>query len=167
MFKRLLNLPNLLKNRSYFLFGPRATGKSFLIKAQFSKEVPILDLLNTELYLRLKTRPGELASIIAGINPTASKIIIDEVQRIPELLNEVHRLIENDQKIFLLTGGSARKLKRSHANMLGGRARKASMFPLSFAEIPNFNLSHYLHHGGLPLVYQSDEPIEDLYGYVE
>lgn len=167
MYTRILDLPKLLNKRSYFLFGPRSTGKSSLIKAQFPKEVPLIDLLDSALYLRLTNRPSDLASIIAGHNPTAKLAVIDEVQRIPELLNEVHRLIENDNILFLLTGSSARKLKRSHANMLGGRARTVSIFPLTSFEIPDFNLSRYLQFGGLPMIYLSEEPLEDLYGYVE
>lgn len=167
MYPRILNLPNLLKNRSSFLFGPRATGKSCLIRAQFSTDTPVLDLLETKLYLRLKKSPEDLASVIAGKNSHASIVVIDEVQRIPELLNEVHRLIEKDGTLFLLTGSSARKLKRTHANMLGGRARTISLFPLTYAEITDFQLMRYLQYGGLPLVYQSDDPLEDLYGYVE
>jgi predicted AAA+ superfamily ATPase len=163
---RILNLHNLLKKKSYFLFGPRATGKTSLIKAQIPPEIPLLDLLNSELYLRLTTNPALLESIIYGLNPSATIVVIDEVQRVPQLLNEVHRLIENKKIAFLLTGSSARKLKRNQANLLAGRARQADLFPLTSFEIPEFNLQRYLQFGGLPMVYQSDEPLEDLYAYV-
>jgi predicted AAA+ superfamily ATPase len=165
-YPRLLNLPNLLKKRSFFLFGPRATGKTSLIKTQFSADIPYVDLLNNDLYLRLSENPGELRSVIRGYQADASMAIIDEVQRIPDLLNEVHRLMENENITFLLTGSSARKLRRNQANLLGGRAREAALFPLTSAEIPHFDLERYLLCGGLPIVYQSEEPFEDLLSYV-
>jgi uncharacterized protein len=164
-FKRLLQIANLLKNKSYFLFGARATGKSSLIKDQFPVNTPVIDLLKHSFYLRLSTNPGELESIIKGYD-SHKIVIIDEVQRVPELLNEVHRLIESDGIHFLLTGSSACKLRRNQANLLGGRARQAELFPLSSQEIPDFNLKRYLHYGGLPMIYLSDDPIEDLHAYV-
>lgn len=167
MFPRVLYLPNLLKNKSYFLFGPRATGKTSLIEAQFPSGVLILDLLESELYLRLFTNPGLLESIIFEFNPQAKIVVIDEVQRIPAILNEVHRLIEKKKIIFLLTGSSARKLKRNQANLLAGRARQAELFPLTTAEIPNFNLEKYFQVGGLPMMYLSDAPLDDLHAYVD
>lgn len=92
--------------------------------------------------------------------------MLDEIQRIPELLNEVHRLIEKRHLHFLLTGSSARKLKKQGINLLAGRARQAELFPLTFHEIPNFQLQRYLTYGGLPMIYLSDEPQEDLEAYV-
>ena len=92
--------------------------------------------------------------------------VIDEIQRVPELLNEVHRLIENKQIQFLLTGSSAQKLKRQGVNLLAGRARQAELYPLTYHELSNFNLQHYLQYGGLPMVALSDEPKEDLNAYV-
>lgn len=165
-FTRVLNLPALLEEKSYFLFGPRATGKTSLIEVQFSSSVPILDLLESDLYFRLSGNPGLLESIILGHDPNATKVVIDEVQRIPEILNEVHRLIEKRKIAFLLTGSSARKLKRNHANLLAGRARQAELFPLTTAEIPEFNLERYLQYGGLPMIYLSNNPLDDLYAYV-
>ena len=164
-YKRFLNLPALLEKKSYFLFGPRATGKTSLIRNQFPKCVPVLDLLEGELYLRLSTAPGDLESIILGYGEP-SIVIIDEVQRIPGILNEVHRLIEKAGINFLLTGSSARKLRHNQANLLAGRARQAELFPLTSTEIPEFNLERYLQYGGLPMVYQSDAPIDDLHAYV-
>lgn len=93
-------------------------------------------------------------------------VVIDEIQRVPELLNEIHRLIENKQTRFLLTGSSARKLKCQGVNLLAGRQRQAELFPLSYYELENFNLSKYLQNGGLPIVVLSDEPEEDLDAYV-
>ncbi len=82
------------------------------------------------------------------------------------IIDEVHRLIEKNQIRFLLTGSSARKLRYNQANLLAGRARQAELFPLSYTEIPHFDLNRYLHYGGLPMIYQSDEPIDDLHAYV-
>ena len=102
---RLLNLPNLLKKKSFFLFGPRATGKTTLIKTQFGKDVPYLDLLDNALYLRLLEKPTDLYSVIQGKHSRIPCVIIDEVQRIPDILNEVHRLIEREKLSFLLLPG--------------------------------------------------------------
>lgn len=99
--------------------------------------------------------------------PEHSWVVIDEVQRIPLLLNEVHRLIEEQHIHFLLTGSSARKLRQRSVNLLAGRARELNLFPLTTAEIPNFDLLRYLQFGGLPAIYQSDDPAEDLYAYVD
>lgn len=164
-YTRILDLDKLLKKKSFFLFGPRASGKTTLIHAQLAPNVPILDLLETELFLRLTNNPGDLESILCAYEDH-SLVVIDEVQRIPDLLNEVHRLIEKKQIRFLLTGSSARKLKYNQANLLAGRARQAELFPLCFPEITDFDLERYLHVGGLPMVYLSDEPRDDLNAYV-
>lgn len=168
-FKRILNLNKILEKKSLFLLGPRATGKSFLIEKQLSTKAIIFNLLHSELYLRLSTRPWELESIVeAKIEEKQPKfIVIDEIQKIPQLLDEVHRLIESRHWKFLLTGSSARKLKRGHANLLAGRAWTAHLYPLSYAEIPAFNLDHYLRYGGLPAIYQSNDPDEDLHAYIQ
>ncbi len=162
--KRCLNLVELLQKKSFFLFGPRATGKTTLIKRQLAKSARILDLLNSRIYLRLSSAPHDLETLI---EPDRDKIIvIDEIQRIPELLNEVHRLIEDKKIRFLLTGSSARKLRRGKVNLLAGRAWNAELFPLIRKEIPNFDLERYLRLGGLPAVYLSDYPEEELDAYV-
>lgn len=164
IIQRLLNLPGLLKRKSYFLFGPRATGKSFLVRQQL-KDIPVINLLRSDLFLRLSANPTEIESIIKAY-PQHDTVVIDEVQRIPMLLNEVHRLIEEDQIKFLLTGSSARKLREKGVNLLAGRAREAKLFPLTSHEIPDFNLEKYLQYGGLPPVYLSNEPEEELHAYV-
>ena len=164
--KRTLNLPDLLKKKSFFLFGPRSTGKSTLIRNSFTEEEIIsINLLRSEYYLRLNHTPQMLEEIIQA-QPKGKLVVIDEVQRIPELLNEVHRLIEEQQLRFLLTGSSARTLKKQGINLLAGRAWQAHLFPLTFKEIPSFNLSRYLRYGGLPSVYLSDYPDEELNAYV-
>lgn len=165
MLQRILNLPNLLKKKSFFLFGPRATGKSTLIETQLNHNTPIIDLLDSELYLRLSTKPQELKSLIMAY-PDFSVVVIDEIQRIPELLNEVHSLIEKQKIRFLLTGSSARKLKKGHVNLLAGRAWTSEIFPLTSHEIPAFDLQRYLRYGGLPAIYLSAEPEEELHAYV-
>ncbi len=163
--ERILNLADLLTRKSFFLFGPRATGKSTLIKRQLSETATVLDLLNSRLYLRLLDSPNDLESIISSGHKTKI-VVIDEIQRIPELLNEVHRLIENKKITFLLTGSSARKLRRGKANLLAGRVWESRMFPLIRKEITDFNLDRFLQYGGLPAVCLSDYPDEELDAYV-
>ncbi len=164
MFKRLLDLRSLLKKKSFFLFGPRATGKSFLIKHQLGNEALVIDLLRSDVFMRLSANPELLESMIDGHHN--QYIVIDEVQKVPALLNEVHRLIENKKIRFLLTGSSARKLRHGHVNLLAGRAWEAKLFPLTSQEIPDFDLEKYLHFGGLPPVYASKFPQEELFAYV-
>ena len=110
--KRQLQLEPLLAMKSFFLFGPRATGKTTLIQQQLPKKATVIDLLDSRYFLRLSSAPHELESLIEAA--PAEIIVIDEIQRIPELLNEIHRLIETKTKnlTFLLTGSSARKLDR-------------------------------------------------------
>ncbi len=167
-YKRLLNLPKLLKKKSFFLFGPRSTGKTYLIRQQLQKGSILIDLLKSNYFLRLSANPSELEHIIDADPNNHSIVVIDEVQKIPELLNEVHRLIEERPKLkFLLTGSSARKLRRGNADMLAGRAWKTNLFPLTWKEIPNFDLNRYLRYGGLPQVYPSKYPDEELDSYVQ
>ena len=161
---RILQLAPLLAMKSFFLFGPRATGKTTLIQQQLLETAIIIDLLDSRYFLRLSGDPHELETIIAA--STADIIVIDEIQRIPELLNEIHRLIESQNLTFLLTGSSARKLRRGKANLLAGRVWDARMFPLIYREIADFNLERYLHFGGLPAVYLSEYPEEELNAYV-
>ena len=168
--QRILNLSELLEKKSFFLFGPRAVGKSYAIRQQLQGKAFLIDLLNSDYYLRLSQNPSLLEPMIEGALGTSSDIkyiVIDEVQRIPLLLNEVHRLIEDKHWTFLLTGSSARKLKRDNVNLLAGRARETRMFPLVSAEISNFDLNKYLQYGGLPAVYFSHEPEEELQAYVQ
>lgn len=161
---RVLNLQHLMHKKSHFLFGPRATGKSSLIQHDLSNESLVIDLLHSETYMRLVENPSQIEGMIE-LNKKPY-IVIDEIQRIPELLNEVHRLIEKQNSKFLLTGSSARQLKRQGVNLLAGRARQAELLPLCYPEFKNFNLSRYLQYGGLPPVVLSDEPDEDLSAYV-
>ncbi len=145
MFDRLRATPK----RSFFLFGPRATGKSTWLKI-FLPDALRIDLLHSEMYFRLTAAPQELRSIVEAQSRTRW-IVIDEVQRVPALLDEVHSLIEDRGHRFALTGSSARKLKRGQANLLAGRAAVRQMFPLVHAEIGDeFSLDDVLRYGCLP-----------------
>jgi len=161
---RYLQLAPLLEMKSFFLFGPRATGKTTLIRQQLAETATVIDLLDSRNFLKLSSAPYELEPLIAA--SPADYVVIDEIQRIPELLNEIHRLIESHGLTFLLTGSSARKLRRGKANLLAGRAWDARMFPLIYREIPDFDLNRYLRYGGLPAVYLSEYPEEELDAYV-
>lgn len=136
MYSRILKLSELLKKKSFFLFGPRATGKTTLIEESLPN-AQVIDLLHSKTYSTLVRNPSALAEIITDPKKI---IVIDEVQKIPELLNEVQRLIRKHRITFLLTGSSARKLKHGAANLLGGRAREARLFPLVSAEIKKVDL---------------------------
>lgn len=163
--KRALELPNLLHRKSYFLFGPRGTGKSWLIREQLSARVDYIDLLHSATYLRLTARPSELEAM-----SSKDIVVIDEVQRIPELLNEVHRLIETRGTRFLLTGSSARRLRRGGANLLAGRAYTAALFPLTWHELETagqFDLQRFLRFGGLPSAITDEDPELYLAAYVD
>lgn len=164
--QRILSLTELLNKKSFFLFGPRATGKSSLIREQLSNNALVINLLKSDLFLRLSANPGELEEIVDTRASNETIVVIDEVQKIPILLNEVHRLIEEKKIRFLLTGSSARKLRKSNVNLLAGRAWEAHLFPLTRSEIPHFSLQRYLTFGGLPSVYLSENPEEELVAYV-
>ncbi len=165
--QRLLKISDLLKQKSFFLFGPRATGKTSLIREQLSANVLIINLLRSDMFLRLSADPSLLEEIIETRANPETIIVIDEVQKIPILLNEVHRLIEEKKIRFLLTGSSARKLRKNDVNLLAGRAWEARLFPLTRSEIPDFSLPRYLNFGGLPSVYLSENPREELIAYVD
>lgn len=161
---RQLDLTSLLSKKSCFLFGARATGKTTLVRTQLGEKCLFINLLRSTDYTRLLADPSQLEAMIDAQKQKI--IVIDEIQKIPALLDEVHRLIEEKKIRFLLTGSSARKLKRSHANMLAGRAWKAELWPLTSAEIPNFNLERALRYGTLPAIWTSEYPDEDLDAYV-
>lgn len=161
--ERTLDLPDLLQNKSYFLFGPRQTGKTFLVHRTL-KRARIYDLLDTLVYLALSQNPGRIAQ---ELTPQDKIIVIDEIQRLPILLNEVHRLIEERGIRFLLTGSSARKLRRGGVNLLGGRARTKYLHPLSYKELGvRFELSRAVKRGLLPSIYFSEDPRADLQAYI-
>jgi predicted AAA+ superfamily ATPase len=158
---RTLNLTSLLKKKSFFLLGPRSTGKTSLVRSQLPG-VKVHDLLDPDVFGRLARRPKLLGEELGDDDRC---VVIDEIQKLPSLLDEVHRLIETRKLRFLLAGSSARKLKRGGANLLGGRAWDASLYPLTFAEIPGFDLLRYLNRGGIPHVYLSEDFEEELRAY--
>ena len=129
--ERLVNLNALLANKSYFLLGPRQTGKTFLIHHTLAN-VRVYDLLDSEIYLAFSRNPARISEELQAQDRI---VVIDEIQRLPELLNEVHRLIEEQGIRFLLTGSSARKLRRGGINLLGGRARTKYLHPLTRKEL--------------------------------
>jgi predicted AAA+ superfamily ATPase len=157
---RILNLPNLLHEKSFFLLGPRATGKSRLIRNTLPG-ARVFDLLDSTVFDRLARR----SKLLEEESSEQDLIVIDEVQKLPGILDEVHRLIEKRNQRFLLTGSSARKLKRGGANLLAGRARQANLFPLTWHEIASFKLDSFLAVGGLPGIHLSRSPWEDLKAY--
>ncbi len=159
LYKRRLNLLQLAKKKSFFLFGPRSTGKTTLVHQYFPK-AKIYDLLDYQVYSNLVKRPKLLAE------GSHNLIIIDEIQKLPFLLDEVHRLIQQKNQNFILTGSSARKLKSKGVNLLAGRAWSVELFPLTFSEIPQFNLIKYLNRGGLPHIYNSSDYKEELNAYI-
>jgi predicted AAA+ superfamily ATPase len=163
MHKRILNLPLLLGKKSFFLFGPRATGKTTLIDTTLNDAL-VIDLLEARTFTSLLKDPGRLEEMI---DDPSRIIVIDEVQKLPSLLDEVHRLIQKKRVRFLLTGSSARKLKHGAANLLAGRAREARLFPLTSEEIETFDLTRLINHGGLPEIYDGNDPDEDLTAYVD
>lgn len=148
MYIRELNLANLLKKRSYFLLGPRGVGKSTLIE-QTLPDAKIYDLLDASQFQRLLRDP----TLISQETSSDTLVVIDEIQKFPELLDEVQRLIVKRKQKFLLTGSSARKLRKGGANLLAGRAYQAWLLPLTSQEIPNFDLMTYINTTGLPEFY--------------
>ena len=159
MYPRVLDLSDLIRKKSFFLFGPRGTGKTTLIRHSLP-DATVIDLLEIKTYREYLKNPSLLSE--RKLRPV---VVIDEVQKLPEILDEVHRLIEEKHVTFLLTGSSARKLKRGGANLLAGRAWWAEMFPLTSQEIPDFDLLTYLNRGGLPAVYPSEDYMEELRAY--
>jgi predicted AAA+ superfamily ATPase len=164
--KRILNI-DLPQGQSAFLWGPRKTGKSTYLKDIFPQSLSY-DFLKTDLVLEFAKRPSLLREQILAKDSVFLKhpIILDEVQKVPQILNEVHWLIENRGLSFILCGSSARKLKRGKANLLGGRAWRYEMFPLVTAELEDVNLLRVLNHGMIPDHYLRDNYQKSLSGYV-
>lgn len=152
----------LPKNQSVFLWGPRKVGKSYWLHQYFPDEI-LIDFLKTDVYAEYVSRPALLRERFSDVS---QRIIIDEVQMVPSILNEVHWLIENRQLSFILTGSSPRKLKRSHANLLGGRAWRYTMTPLCYPEVRGLDIESVMITGMLPPHVLSEDPIQDLRAYV-
>lgn len=159
---RTLDVASLAARKSHFLFGPRQTGKTFLLREALGQS-HVYDLLDSSTFLALARHPG----LIGEQNRERGTVVaIDEIQRLPDLLNEVHRLIEERGLRFLMTGSSARKLRRGGVNLLGGRARVVHLHPLTSHELGDaFDLTIAINRGTLPSVYFSDDPWSDLEAY--
>ena len=151
---------------SYFLFGPRGTGKTSWLKQNLKNELSI-DLLNPGLYRRYKARPERLREFVEG-NPEKKIVIIDEIQKAPELLDVVHSLMEERPELqFILTGSSARKIKQKGVDLLGGRAVVRSLHPFMASELKDeFNLERSLQIGLVPLVFTAQKPEDTLDAYI-
>jgi len=164
MFRRQIHLQPLLKSRSVFLFGPRQTGKSTLLRDRYPDAL-MINLLEADTFRELSARPESLRERVA--HHKKSLIIIDQVQKLPEILDEVHNQIELDKtRRFILTGSSARSLKRKGINLLGGRALPARLYPLVSWELEFQKLEETLLWGSLPGIVNSEIRKEDLKAYV-
>lgn len=159
--KRLFEL-KLPARQSAFLWGPRKVGKSYWV-AHHLPNATVIDLLKTDTFSEFAARPSLLRE---RYHDHQGLLVIDEVQKVPAILDEVHWLIENRGLSFLLTGSSARKLRRGHANLLAGRAWRRTMVPLSCLEVDPFNLEEVMVSGLLPPHYLSSQPLEHLRAYV-
>jgi predicted AAA+ superfamily ATPase len=166
-YTRFLTI-NLPRKQSAFLWGARKTGKSTYLKTHFSDSV-FYDLLKSDLYLKFSKAPYLLREEILALPESMLQypIILDEVQKIPSLLDEVHWLIENTNAQFILCGSSARKLKKGGVNLLGGRAWRYALYPLIYPEITDFDLLRALNAGTIPSHYQSQNYQKSLKSYIE
>ncbi len=154
MLKRLLELPT---DYSFFLFGARGTGKSTLLGAIFeASNTLLINLLNPLEEMRFLRNPAELRQVVLAVSPEIRFIVIDEIQKVPKLLDVVHLLLESDKsdKCFILTGSSAKQLKAAGVNLLAGRAFTYHLFPFSYLELKKaFNLEEALCFGMLPKIF--------------
>lgn len=160
-------IPRFFKDpkQSFFLFGPRGTGKSFWARHYF-KDALWVDLLEPDVFRSYAARPERLRELVEG-NPQKRQVVIDEIQKNPLLLNVVHSLIEERKGVrFILTGSSARKIKRTGLDLLGGRALLRNLHPFMAAELGgDFNIDHALQYGLVPLVWFSESPLDTLKAY--
>jgi len=165
MIQRIVNLRNEVEDGSIFLFGARQTGKSIVLSQQFADCIQF-DLLDSDLKLRLSARPALLFEMLQD-KPDGTLVVVDEIPEVPELLNEIHRLIQRKSMRFVLTGSSARKLKRRGYNTLGGRAVPCYFYPFVSAELPDLDLNKALLYGLLPPHYLAKNPARLLAGYID
>ena len=163
MYQRLQHFQGL-GAESCFFWGPRQSGKSTLLKSTFPK-APYYDLLLSDEFERLNRKPTLLREELLA-HHAPGPVIVDEVQKIPRLLDEIQWIIVNKKKQFILCGSSARKLKRGSGNLLGGRALRYELFPLVSREIPEFDLLRALNHGLIPRHYEHADPRRLLRSYI-
>ena len=159
---RRLDLAPDLRRKSVLLLGPRQTGKSALI-TQSLRPDRVYDLLQSDVYGDLAARPSLIRE---SLRPEDRLVVVDEVQKLPALMDEIHHLIESTPVRFVLTGSSARKLRRTHTSLMGGRARTRKLFPFVADEVGDLDLGRALQFGLLPPIWLSDEPWIDLGDYV-
>ena len=159
MIPRITVIPD---NHSFFLFGPRQCGKTTRIESQFGARFFKIDLLQHDTYLHYLKNPGAFRQdVLAASAKHPGPLFVDEIQRIPELLNEIHSLIESHKLIFMMTGSSSRKLKRGGANLLAGRAWQYFLYPYVFREVSrDFNLETALRFGTLPAIYELSDDLK-------
>lgn len=165
MLERYYQIQEDVRDMSVFLFGARKTGKSTFLRRLFPS-ANYIDLLDSGLRMAYNKRPNTLYEQFAG-RDASTIVIIDEIQEVPELLNEVHRLISEFDIRFVLCGSSARKLKRKGYNTLGGRAFPCTFYPLVSREIPDFDIDRAVNHGMLPQHYLSANPTRLLTAYID
>lgn len=164
---RIIDIKSKSQKKSVFLLGPRQTGKTMLLREQLPENTPFFDLLDKQLFLRLTGNLGLMREQIEAQNLSEQIVVVDEIQKLPDLLDEVHLLIEKRKIRFILTGSSARKLKQKGVNLLGGRARSIKLHPLVYRELgEHFDLIKALNRGLIPSIYFSDQPRADLATYV-
>src|SRR5688572_16477722 len=163
MYKRVLDLPAIVKHKSIFLLGPRQTGKSTLVRQAFP-DAAVYDLLEADTFRELTARPEYIRQTLSPQQPF---LIVDEIQKLPALLDEIQLLIDRNKKLrVILTGSSARKLKRGAANLLGGRAWVCHLHPLVSAELGEPRLLDRLNRGSLPAIFDSSYYRDELKAYV-
>ena len=163
MYPRAIHLSEMIKQKSHFLLGPRQTGKSSLLRILFP-EARFFDLLESDTFRALSARPELLRQ---SVLPSDQVIVVDEVQKCPQLLDEVQLMLDRNKNLrFVLTGSSARKLKRGQANLLPGRVWTTHLYPLTHAEVPFELLTKRLAFGGLPGILSGENAKKELENYV-
>lgn len=164
MYHRIFDVENRL-DKAMFLFGARQTGKSTLLKERFPKAIYI-DLLKSDVRNRFKQHPEEFRESLLRY-PPETLVIVDEIQKVPDLLDEVHWLMVEKGLWFILSGSSARKIKKSGANNLGGRAIPETLFPLVSAEIPDFDIERAVQNGMIPRHYMVANARNRMRAYID
>ena len=164
MYKRIFDIESKL-DEGMFLFGARQTGKSTLLKERFKSAI-YYDLLNPDVRKAFKRNPNSLKEALQD-KPAGTLVIVDEIQKVPELLDVVHSLMVDNGLWFILSGSSSRKLKRSGANTLGGRAIPETLYPLVWPEVTDFQIDRAVQNGMIPRHYMVENATKRLSGYVK